>query len=163
MHNVKRQGAGGNWSVDSKRKCFASTTDSNRAKINSGLQSISGRPRTMIALFNIFLLFLLSACGEETVKIIEIEKPGTSPPPVVIPPGGGLTGWAKVAPILQSECALSGCHAGVEYLEIEAIFLDSDAPQEIRTNSMPPQYSPRFDLWTPQLRNDVIEYLERAN
>ena len=114
-----------------------------------------------------FLVWLSIACGEkETVKIVEIEKPvGQSPgnPPNSNPPAASpILDWNTISPILQDNCGQAGCHAGADFLSDETRFFNSNSPNRIRNGSMPPQYSPDLDQWTPEIQGQVIQYLDAS-
>ena len=104
-------------------------------------------------------LFLFSiGCGTGP----ESQGPKPDPDPRELPPirGDESSFNADIAPILNAECGLSGCHAGANFLQ-EQGFKTSNAPKRIINGSMPPSYSPRFDLWTDEKRNAVLDWFDR--
>lgn len=97
----------------------------------------------------------LSSCGIEKTEMV----PAPVTPPVDKPPGG-FSFQRDVKPILDSNCALSGCHANAAFLATEGAFLNSKGPARITNGSMPPSYSPKYGQWSPEQRNTILSWYD---
>lgn len=84
------------------------------------------------------------------------------PPPIPPVPPVDIdrdTFLSEIKPVLQANCALSGCHDNT-YFESADGFLNSNAPSRIINGSMPPSYSPKFRQWTDDKRSSVLDWYD---
>ena len=109
----------------------------------------------------VLFLVALSACGlEPSGKDKETIVQQPAPPPVILPPDGGVDFARDIKPRNDQHCALSGCHAGASFLQSEAAFLNSRSKLRIGNGTMPPQYSPRFSQWTQDEKDIYTSYFD---
>lgn len=108
----------------------------------------------------LFMAFF--GCGTKEVikeKLVpggEPKQPGPTPQP----PAGGTPTFSTLSGLLQSNCALSGCHAGASFLQSEAGFLNSRSKIRIGNGTMPPQYSPKYSQWTQREKDLMSAYFD---
>ena len=109
----------------------------------------------------LFLVSLFPGCGTE--KVTEI-RPAPNPTPSPNPGGGGndeVINFARdVKPILDQNCALSGCHGSGPFQSGNA-FIDFDGPKEVLNGNMPPRYSPRFGQWTETDKQIILLWYDQ--
>ena len=67
---------------------------------------------------------------------------------------------ADIKPLLDANCALSGCHANAPFLASADAFLNSNGPKRITNSSMPPSYSPKYGQWTQDNKNTVLAWFD---
>lgn len=113
------------------------------------------------------LLFLLASCGQK-----KESKPPPQEPPVIKedpivkktdpvkpdPKEPELTFLSTVVSIVDADCALSGCHANSQIFKSEEAFLQSTSISRIENGSMPPTLSPRYNQWTDDKRDIILEW-----
>lgn len=109
---------------------------------------------------------IVYGCGAPTYVPYEGGAPsqGGTPAPKPSPGGGGGTSsvsWDQVKPLLQQNCAVSGCHSNPSFVQTEALFFSSAAPNRIANGSMPasnasPELKARWNAVRPQ----VLQYIE---
>ena len=95
----------------------------------------------------LFLMFI--GCGGTSTKKYVDNPP--SPP--------GEQTWEDVLPIVQEQCALSGCHAGAVFISSGAAMKASGAAGRIANGSMPKNSSPNFPIWTDAKKSKLLSYL----
>lgn len=90
------------------------------------------------------------------------------PAPAPQPGGGGNTGggggeptndWADIKPVINEQCALSGCHAGARFLSSGRAFKASNSATLIANGRMPLQRSANYELFTPAKKARLLAYL----
>jgi hypothetical protein len=74
--------------------------------------------------------------------------------------GGGVGGvsFANVKPIIDEQCALSGCHAGAAFLQSGEAFKASSSAQRINSGNMPRQ-NRNSGQYNDQKKNLLLEFL----
>ena len=102
------------------------------------------------------IVFLLSSCGYEPSGKT-YEPPQTPQPPQ--PPGGAANDWAAIKPLVDEQCALSGCHAGAAFLSTGASFKASNSLRRIESGNMPVKTSANYSLYNSAKRRKFIDYL----
>jgi hypothetical protein len=113
-----------------------------------------------------FAFSFIIGCGfseqqpAETAPAKEQQIPAPKPKP----PGerGGnqsISFLADIKPILDEHCALTGCH-GVDPFASGSEFIDFDGPRRIKNGTMPPRYSPKFDDWTDEDKQLILEWID---
>lgn len=100
-------------------------------------------------------LVLLIGCGLEPSKH---DHGQTQPAPVQQPTTGG-DDWADVKPLVQEQCALSGCHAGASFLATGRAMKASRSAALISADRMPPRRSPNYEIWTNDKKRRLLDYL----
>jgi hypothetical protein len=98
-------------------------------------------------------LFLVACGGGGSKKVI--QKPGPPPPPI-----DNNGEFLSVKPLLDQHCALSGCHSGEAFVEVEVKFLNSRSKIRIGNDTMPPKYSPIFSSWTRREKDIFLSYFD---
>jgi hypothetical protein len=104
-------------------------------------------------------LALVVGCGSERQSYKEVG-PGQTPGGQF--PGGQIPGqpesFASLKPVIDEQCALSGCHAGQRFLQTEAAFKASSSLQRITSGNMP-RANRNSDLWTDEKKQRMISFL----
>lgn len=107
--------------------------------------------------------FLFSCGGEKKETIRTVPAPTTQPNPSQPRPNpqpAGVTFAGDIKPLLDSNCALSGCHANAAYLKTKDAFLNSNGPRRILNGSMPPPYSPDFGKWNAKDKKLILDWYD---
>ncbi len=107
-------------------------------------------------IFMIGLAMCLMSCGGSKTT----ERVVTTPPSGNVGNGGELSFDADIKPILDENCALSGCHANAPFLASKDDFINSKGPQRITNSSMPPSYSPKYGQWTQDDKNSILAWFD---
>lgn len=103
----------------------------------------------------LLLLFVLIACGEDKVETVQLPP---APGPVPIP--GNISFKVDIKPLIENNCALSGCHANESFTRSETKFLSSQAKARIGNDTMPPQYSPKIGEWGEAQKSVFTAYFD---
>ena len=103
------------------------------------------------------IFFITTSCGFGPSQPTP-EKQG----PTKIPDIGASNEFNEdVRPLLQANCALSGCHSGgVGFTLNSNDFLNSNAPKRIINGSMPPSYSPKYGQWGREEKKIVLDWYD---
>jgi hypothetical protein len=72
--------------------------------------------------------------------------------------GGGTVSFTTVKPIIDEQCALSGCHAGAAFLESGPAFKASASRQRISSGNMPRQ-NRNSGQYSDEKRNLLLQFL----
>jgi hypothetical protein len=104
-------------------------------------------------MIRIAILAFIFSCGVEPSK--SPEKPPSSP----TNPGGQEVTWDDVKPIVNEQCALSGCHAGASFLATGRAMKASSSASLINNDRMPKKSSPNYDFWTNSKKSKLLSYL----
>jgi len=111
----------------------------------------------------IMTLSLMVGCGgsETIVENPKPQEPSNPNPPNPTDPGGGaITFSGTIKPLLDKNCALTGCHAGAGFLASESGFLNSNSKIRVGNGTMPPQYSPSYSQWTQKEKALFSDYFD---
>lgn len=100
------------------------------------------------------ILMFLVACGSESPRP-RVPKTPTAPQPIP-----GDEDWNDIKPLVQEQCALSGCHAGAPFLATGRAMKASKSAALIRRGRMPKSSSPNFDLYNNAKKSRLLKYLE---
>ena len=104
-----------------------------------------------------FLIILfLAGCGIEPSKGPKEPAPPAKPLP---PPTAEQEAWDDIKPLVQEQCALSGCHAGASFLATGRAMKASSSAALIARNKMPKQASPNIDFYNDDKKQRLLDYL----
>lgn len=104
-------------------------------------------------------LLLLVGCGLEPSKH-DHDYPQPQPQ-AQVPPSGQTDDWTLLRPLIQEQCALSGCHAGASFLATGRAMKASRSAALISAGRMPPRRSANYDLWTDDKKRRLLDYLSQ--
>jgi hypothetical protein len=94
--------------------------------------------------------------GEPVPPAPTPENPGTpTPTPTPVPDQ-----WEReIKPLVQEQCALSGCHAGAKFLASERAIKASLSADVIANGRMPKTESINYELWNDAKKAKMLAFL----
>ena len=101
--------------------------------------------------------FLLASCGYPSGEKSKRE-PAPAPAPTP-PPTTDKGDWPEIKPLVDEQCALSGCHAGASFLATAEAMKASSSLRRIQSGNMPLKTSPNYSLYNSSKRRKFIDYL----
>lgn len=111
-------------------------------------------------MYILFCLAILLGCGAESYKE-ETPQPAPQPGPQEPRQPGEADPWLdEIKPLVQTHCALSGCHAGQSFISTEAAIKASNSLARIKNGSMPPSFSPRIRQYNDQIKAKLVDFLD---
>lgn len=105
--------------------------------------------------FIIMIIFLFGCGTEPSKRPREPRNPGGVTPP----PSGGDEDWDDIKPLVQEQCALSGCHAGAGFLATGRAMKASSSANLIARDKMPKPQSPNYDFYNAKKKQRLLNYL----
>ena len=108
----------------------------------------------------LFISLLAVSCGTDKTTETMVPYPVPSQPP---PGGGGSVSFAAVKTVLETHCALSGCHANAPFLQSANQLAASNTQRRVTNNSMPPAYSPKYGQWTNREKALILTWFDERD
>ena len=102
------------------------------------------------------LIFLMAGCGSDPSYRDNKPTPGPGTPG---PSPSRPVTFAQVKPIIDEQCAVSGCHAGAAFTQNGAAFKNSTSRQRINSGNMPKKSGRNYPIYNSAKKAILLDYL----